>query len=275
MTAGSAYRVLSWLCVVGLGAFGAWITVAPFGWVGTPIAVTAMLGLVLATLKIGVRKPVDYWEAVTEPDQAPRVLMLIVICLTIQLIIGAVVQVAHQMSMTAFWSDAVYFLAWIIAPLAMIGVGIVRWPQRRASPANGELFPVAVAGILVATGLGYLGFLAYDGPRLPTTPAQLVVGGGFTLLAATMEEVVYRVLLLTALVTASGSRNQAPLLSSVVFAVAHLPPAVAGAASSDAQLCGTASTTVPLIVAPFGAAYEKLSPGSRPEIAWPSGESGE
>lgn len=219
---------MSWLCVAGIGAFGAWITVAPFGWQGAPVAIAVILGLVLAFLRMGVRKPVDYWEAVAEPAQAPRVMLLILICLAIQLTVGAVVQVAHQMSMSAFWSDAVYFFAWIVGPLAMIGSGMVRWPQRRASPANRELVPVAVAGFFVAAILGYLGFVAYDGPRLSTTPTQLIIGGGFTLLAATMEEVVYRVLLLTALVTASGSRNQALLLSSVIFALAHLPPAVAG-----------------------------------------------
>lgn len=228
MSASSYYRVLSWLCAAGIVAFYALITVAPFGWWGAPVVALVMLGLVFATLKWGVRTPVDYWEAVADPPQALRVMFLIFVCLAIQLIVGAAVQLANQMTMSGFWSQSVTFLAWTIVPLVMIGMGIVRWPRRRAYPARRELLAVAVAGIIVAAGMGYLGFLAYDSPRLAPTPPQLLFAGAVTLLAASMEEVIYRVLLLTALLRASGSRNQALVLSSVIFALAHLPPSVAG-----------------------------------------------
>lgn len=257
MSASFYYRAMSWLCAAGIVAFYAWITVVPFGWQGAPVVAVVVLGLVVTALKWGVRRPVDYWEAVAEPAQAPRVMFLIVACLGIQLTVGAVFQLAHQMIISTFWSLAVYFLAWTSVPLAMIGLGIVRWPLRRASPPGCELLVVAVAGILVAVGIGYLGFVAYDGPRLAPTPPQLIIGVAATLLAATTEEVVYRVLLLTALVRASGSRNQALVLSSVIFALVHLPPTVAGpvVAGDWVQLSSYFTSFLPELVFIMGAGF--------------------
>lgn len=257
MTASFYYRALSWLCIAGIITFYAWITVVPFGWQGAPVFAVVVLGLVLAALKWGVRKPVDYWEAVAEPTQAPRVMFLIVVCLVVQLIVSAVVQLAHQMSINTFWSQAVYFLAWTCVPLAMIGMGIVRWPRRRASPPKPELLTVAVAGTLVAAGIGYLGFVAYDGPRLAPAPAQLLLSGAVLLLAAATEEVVYRVLFLTALLRASGSRSQALVLSSVIFALAHLPPTVAGpiVAGDWVQLSSYFTSFLPELVFIIGVGF--------------------
>lgn len=227
MTAGSHYRTLSWLCGVGIIAFYGWITVAPYGWQGAPILAVIMLGLVVATLKWGVERPVDYWEAVAEPAQAPRVMLLIVVALVIQLVIVAVVMVANQMSLSQLSSNAVYFLVWTGVPLAMIALGVVRWPRRTASPAPRELLIVAAVAILLAAVWCYLRALGYDGPRqAPTLPHLLIVSAA-TLLGATMEELVLRVLLLTALVQATGSRTHALIISSVIFALVHLPLALA------------------------------------------------
>ncbi|MFN7620706.1 MAG: type II CAAX prenyl endopeptidase Rce1 family protein [bacterium] len=208
-------------------AFYGWITVVPYGWQGAPVFAVIILGLVVATLKWGVGRSVDYWEAAAEPAQVPRVMLLIVVALVIQLLIVAVVLVANQMSLSQLSSTAVYFLVWTGVPLAMIALGVVRWPRRTASPGPREVLMVAAVAILFAGVWCYIRALGYDGPRHAPTLPRLLLGGAATLLGATMEEVVFRVLLLTALVRASGSRTQALIISSVIFALAHLPPALA------------------------------------------------
>lgn len=227
MTAGSKYRTLSWLCALGIIAFYGWITVVPYGWQGAPVVAVIMLGLVVATLKCGAGGSVDYWKAVAEPAQVPRVMLLIVVALAIQLLIVSVVMVSNQMSLSQLSSNAVYFLVWTGVPLAMIASGVVRWPRRTASPAPRELLIVGAVAILLAAIWCYIRALGYDGPRqAPTLPHLLIVISA-TLLGATMEELVLRVLLLTALVQASGSRTQALIISSVIFALIHLPTALA------------------------------------------------
>lgn len=257
MTAGSHYRTLSWLCGVGIIAFYGWITVVPYGWQGAPVFAVIMLGLVFATLKWGVGRSVDYWEAVAEPAQVPRVMLLIVVALAIQLLIVSVVMVANHMSLSQLSSTAVYFLVWTGVPLAMIAFGVVRWPRRTASPAPREVLIVAAVAILLAAVWCYLRASGYDGPRHAPTLPRLLIGGAATLLGATMEEVVFRVLLLTALVQASGSRTQALIISSVIFALTHLPPALAAPviAGDWIQLSSSFEAFVPELIVSIGAGF--------------------
>lgn len=226
MPSSSPYRALSWLCVVGIVAFYAWITIA-FGYPGTPIVALMTLGLVLATLKWGVREPVNYWQCVAQPSQVPRVALMILVVIAAQLAMGTAVRLFDE---TTYWrlSYAIYLLAWTVLPLAFLGFGIIRWPRRRASPRTRELLTVATPAILLAAVMCYLGSVEYGGPRVTPPLVELAIGGGSVLLGATMEEVLFRVLLLTALVQASGSRMQALILSSVIFALAHAPTALAG-----------------------------------------------
>ncbi len=226
MTSTSSYRALSWLCVAGIVAFFVWIAVA-FGYPGTPIVALLTLGLVLATLKWGVREPVNLWQAVAEPSQVPRIALLIIVVIAAQLAVNTAVRLFDETTYWQ-WSHAIYLVVWTGVPLAFIGLGIVRWPSRRASPKNREFLTVSVAAILVAVAMGYLGWDEYGGPRVTPSLLDLVIGGGSVLLGATMEEVLFRVLLLTALVQASGSRMQALVLSSVFFALAHAPVSLSG-----------------------------------------------
>lgn len=226
MTSGSSYRALSWLCAAGIVAFFAWIAVA-FGYPGTPIVALLTLGLVLATLKWGVREPVNLWQAVAEPSQVPRVALMILVVIAAQLAVNTAVRLFDETTYWQ-WSYAIYLVVWTGAPLAFIGLGIVRWPSRRASPRKREFLTISAVAILIAAAVCYLGWVEYGGPRVTSSLLDLVIGGGSVLLGATMEEVLFRVLLLTALVQASGSRMQALVLSSVFFALAHGPVSLSG-----------------------------------------------
>lgn len=228
MAGARAYRTLSWLSVLGLGVFCTMVTIAPFGWRGVPVVALISMVLVLATLKLGVRQPVPYWETSPTHSQAPRVMALIAIGVIIHMLLGAAVQISQQMSVTPLLANAVSLLVWTLIPVAMLALGKVSWPKRVARPSMREVLPVAIVAVLVAIAMCSLGAAAYDGPRMAVPATELLLGGVVILLAATMEEVVYRVLLLTALVQASASRFHALTLSSVIFALVHVPGGIAG-----------------------------------------------
>lgn len=251
----SSFRALSWACVLGLVAFYVWVSVVPFGYAGAPIAVAVMLGLVLATLKLGAGKPIDYWEAVAEPDQVSRITLLILLALTVQLSLGAALRIVDQLNWV--WSNAIYHLVWTGMPVVFVALRIIRWPRRCASPPIREFLTVAATALMFGTVMCWIGTLTYDGPREAPSPADLVIGVAAMLLGATMEEVVFRVLLLTALVQASGSRSQALILSSVLFALFHVPPALSGFVVDGewAQLSAYAGTLLPQMVFIIGLGF--------------------
>jgi len=223
MSSSIVYRSASLLALLLVISYYAWITVVPFGYAGAPIAAIAMLGLVVATLKVGVREPRAWWQA-ADTSQTGRVMLLILTGMICQLTIGWGLREVGRFSQLT--STIVYLVVWTSIPLLFIAMGWVRWPHRLASPSWRALLPAAAAILLVATGTACMGGLAYTGPQVPPKLFDYAIGGAATLLGATMEEIVFRVLLLTAIAAASKSRTQALILSSVVFALYHVPGSV-------------------------------------------------
>ena len=129
------YSALSWLCVLAIGGFYAWITLAPSGYAATPIVAAFLLCLVLAILKLGIRKPVDYWEA--EPRQAHRVGLMVLAAVIIQFV--ASVSLIRSGMMTPVLSNAIYLGVWLGVPAIFLAVGMVRWPKRLARPRTPEI----------------------------------------------------------------------------------------------------------------------------------------
>lgn len=220
----SNYRTLSWLCMAGTLAFYVWITIAPFGFPGAPLAALIMLGLLWATLSLGRKISVDYWHAVSEPDQAPRVMLMIVAIIIVQLLIGAVLICLGQLN----WLSTMIasFVVWAGMPLGALWLGWVRWPVRKASPQRVDFLVVAVCAIVVAAIVCGFASIPTEGPRVGASIGTLTVSAIVLTVAATMEEVVFRVLLLTALVQATRSRMQALVLLSAFFALCHVPLAL-------------------------------------------------
>lgn len=216
-----SFPILSWLCAFAIVGFYAWITIAPFSYAAAPIVALFLLGLVLTILKLGAREPVDYWDA--EPRQAGRVALMILTAVIVQFAASASLAAAGQMNPAM--SMALYLGVWTAVPLIFLAIGGVRWPHRRARPRTGEFLIVAILAIGFAGALCGLQTMNIEAAQAASSPVDFMIGGGAVLLGATAEEAVYRVLLLTALIKASGSRLQALLLSSVVFALAHVPPA--------------------------------------------------
>jgi membrane protease YdiL (CAAX protease family) len=223
MTSKTIYPALSLLGVALVLAYYAWITVVPFGYPGAPVVALVMLGLLVTTLKLGVREPQTWWEA-ADSSQAPRVLGVILLGIVIQLAIGWGLRTMGSFDGAA--STVVFLGVWTGLPVLMLALGVIRWPRRVAAPSMRALLAVAIPALLVAAGIGLLGWTAFDSRPVPPPILDLLVGGAATLLGATVEEVVFRVLLLTALVRASGSPTQALVLSSVVFALYHVPSSI-------------------------------------------------
>lgn len=215
------YRLLSWLCGLGILAFLTWITIAPFGFSAIPLAAVLILGLGLATVRLGVRRPVSYWESPAEPNQVARVALMIVAALGLQLAIGAGLQFAGQMNDVS--SKILSIAIWVGVPAISLASGFVAWPERRASPGKLDFAIVAAIALALAATLCVLTASSGDGERATTWSGGLAARIAMVFTAATMEEVVFRVLWLTALVRATNSRTHALILSTTVFALSHAP----------------------------------------------------
>ncbi len=225
MTRSFPYRLATWLSLLGIVAYLAWITTAPSGFPGAPVAAGVMVGVLLLILYWRPAHAGVYWEAVSEPPQFPRVMVLIATTLGVQLAVGAVLQLAGRLDWIA--SAALALAVWTIIPLSMLATGYVRWPRRLAHPPRGDALVIAGFALLLALGVCLLAWIPNAEPRAAPAPGTVAADAAVLVVGGTMEEVVFRVLLLTAIIRASGSRLQAIVLSTVVFALGHVPLALA------------------------------------------------
>lgn len=119
-----------------------------------------------------------------------------------------------------------YLLAGTLVPAAFLQFGLVAWPSRSSHPGRLRLFLIAAVAIGIAAAWTYGAWsIAPDKADTPPVP-ELIVTVGALIVGATFEEIVFRVLFLTALLARTGSRLQAVFLSSVVFGLMHAPGAL-------------------------------------------------
>jgi membrane protease YdiL (CAAX protease family) len=94
-------------------------------------------------------------------------------------------------------------------------------------PGRLRLLLIAGLAICLAAAWSYAGYSTIpDKIDIPPVP-DLIVTVGAVIVGATFEEIVFRVLLLTALLDRTGSRFQAVFLSGVAFGLMHVPGALA------------------------------------------------
>lgn len=116
-----------------------------------------------------------------------------------------------------------YLLTGTLVPAAFLQFGLVTWPSRSSHPGRLRLFLTAGLAIALAAAWTYGAYAsAPDKLDLPSVPDQIVSVVAL-IIGATFEEIVFRVLLLTALLDRTGSRFQAAFLSSVAFGLMHVP----------------------------------------------------
>jgi len=228
MPPASAYRDISVILALAGILFIAWITVVPFGFVGAPVAAAITIILTLAFACLGTDHSIQYWSAAEKPAQFPRIAAVIAAALSLHLIIGGVIQTLEW----AFIPEPIIALSvWGLVPLAALRFGFLQWPRRCAKPRRSEFLAVAGAAILFAVAFGALATL--NGGRDLSFSTSLLARAANVASLATVEEIVFRVLLVTALLQASRSKIYALIISSFLFGLGHAPlvlsqPLIAG-----------------------------------------------
>lgn len=220
------YRVVSHAVGASLVAVTVWLLVVAIKpmpgealvVVSVVIGLVALLGITLFfLLRWGTTEPTGYWWTKDPSGQVPRIITMIVLSLAVQIAVSAYFDGQGRLGET---STAVFLLVWTTIPLASIAFGFLKLPSRTAKPSRLKLIVASAVSLLIAGTMTSLAF----------TPGIKMAGAEnwyFVILSvivgAVNEELVWRVLLMTALLGASGSRLIAVLLSGFGFALMHAP----------------------------------------------------
>lgn len=221
-------RLQSQFIALGLAALTFWIMVSAPGVVdpefaGTIYVVFALLvavffGLLFVVLRFATAGSTIYWSGSPRPNQVGWILAMIGVALAVNLSAGWILQ--DRLGETA---EIVALLTSMLVPAALLALGLVKWPARLKSASKLRLSLVSAAAIGFAIAVSYSKFA--NGPAVLEIPpvGGLFISVAVLIAAAAAEEVVFRILLLTALLDLTRSRFHAVFLSSVVFGLAHAP----------------------------------------------------
>lgn len=187
------------------------------------LALSFGLGFIL--LRQGTRDGATYWSTSDAFQQVPRIGLLVgaIFCLqtTADLVLG------RFGFGTSLMAGATGMLAWTLIPATFMHFGSIRWPTRIHQASRRRLTWGAIIGLGLAATWSFTAFsLADTTPSIPGADSLFVLASAL-IVAAAGEEIVFRGLLLTALVGVTGSRLQAVLISGVAFAAMHAPYEIA------------------------------------------------
>lgn len=223
-------RRLAQLSALALAALTYWTIVSRPGVIGDEFPVTIysttlvftlfVFGVSFLALRLATGGSATYWS-MERGDQFRSIGWMIVT-------ISAVMFAGHAI---LDWLDRVtplvlranFFLAMTLVPAAFIASGRVRWPSRSAHPGKFTLFLLCLVGLGAAAAWSWMAWLAAPGELAAPTLGRLLFVVPVVILAATLEEIIFRVLLQTALLERTGSRFLAVFLSSVAFGLMHVP----------------------------------------------------
>lgn len=218
---------------LALFALAAWVFLSLAGPVEAELALPvyailiAILVVIFAlsflALRLGTGGSTIYWQGDGSREEAGRIILMIATALGLHLALAAVVDLLFTLE--AFSSLVLSLLIWTLVPAGFLHFRLVQWPKRlRNAPLMTHLI-VALPAILLAVGVASSNFSKPDEwtPWVGALPLRIAA----VFVAAAAEEVVFRVLLLTALLGFTASRFQAVFLSGVAFAACHAPLAVA------------------------------------------------
>ena len=227
-------RRLSQLLAFALAALTYWMSVSRPGVVGDEFVGTiyaafvvvtlVVFGLSFLALRLAAGGFETYWTQ-NRTDQVRPILGMEFATVTAMLAAVAILNWLGRADPAA--AMIAYLLTGTLVPAAFLLFGLVKWPSRSSRPGWLRLLLIAGLAIGLATAWTYGAYsIAPDKSDIPPVP-DLIVSVGALILGATFEEIVFRVLLLTALLARTGSRFQAVFLSSVVFGLMHVPGALA------------------------------------------------
>jgi membrane protease YdiL (CAAX protease family) len=227
-------RRLSQFLAIALLALTYWMFVSRPGVVDPEFAGTIyaamfvftliLFGLLFLALRLAAGGSATYWTQ-NRPDQVRPIIWMELA--TVGLMLAAHV-VFHWLGRGDPASAMIiYLLTGTLVPAAFLLCRLVSWPTRTRHPGGLRLLLIGGIALGLAVAWTYGAYsIAPDKSDFPSVP-DLTVAAGALILGATLEEIVFRVLLLTALLDRTGSRFQAVFLSSVAFGLMHVPGALA------------------------------------------------
>ncbi|WP_339932082.1 CPBP family intramembrane glutamic endopeptidase [uncultured Brevundimonas sp.] len=228
-------RRLSQFVAIALAALTWWALVSRTGAVEPESAmeinatlaavVAAVFGLSFVALRFATAGSAIYWSGDAGPRQVGRIGLMIAAVVGLQLGAGRVLNMFGMLDPLS--AIAIYLLAWTMVPAAFLQFGLVKWPTRLRSASKLRLFLAGVVGVGVAAAWSYAAYSAEAVAPISSPVGELAVTLAALVVGATAEEVVFRVLFLTALLHLPVSRFQAVFLSSVAFGLMHVPFALA------------------------------------------------
>lgn len=223
-------RRLSQFFALALGALTFWVLISRPGVVDPAFAVeihvaillfvAVVFGIAFVALRFGTGGSTTFWT-MDRADQVPPILWMELATLGAMLSADGIFHLLGRASPAS--AEISYLLAGTLVPAAFLQFGLVEWPRRSSRPGRLRLLLIGGLAIGLAAAWTYGAYLsAPDRSGLPAVP-ELVVTAGAVIVGATFEEVVFRVMLLTALLARTGSRFHAVFLSSVAFGLMHVP----------------------------------------------------
>jgi len=187
------------------------------------LALTVIFGLTFLALRFATAGSRIYWSSGSGSQQVGRIALLIAAALAIHLCVSWFFEIQGRLGETA---SVVSLIVWITVPTAFLACGFVTWPVRLQSASKLRLIIAGLAAFGLASFVSYLKFAtAPEGHRIAAID-QLSSQLATLVAAAAAEEVVFRILLLTALLSLTRSRFSAVFLSSVFFGLTHAPLAL-------------------------------------------------
>jgi len=187
------------------------------------LALTAIFGLAFLALRVATAGSQIYWVPGLGSQQVGRIALLIATALAIHLSVSWFFDLQGRFDETA---GVVGLIVWTTVPAVFLTCGLVSWPVRLKSASKVRIVALGVASFGIAAAIVYLKFAnAPEEYSIPSLNKLLIQPAGLVA-AAAAEEVVFRVLLLTALLSLTRSRFNSVFLSSVFFGVTHAPLAL-------------------------------------------------
>lgn len=225
-------RRLSQLATFALFVLAYWTFVSRPGVIGeefvgeiyTFVAVFTLVvfGVLFLLLRLGTSGSTTYWSI--NKDQLRPIVWMILTVLGVMQFAALALNLVDLSNPTT--SNITYLLAGTLVPAAFFQFGLIAWPICLHRAGWLRLCVLGGIGLSAAALWSYWGFSLAPDRSSPPSVGEGVVTAGFLIVGGTLEEVLFRVLLLTALLVQAGSRLQAVFLSSVAFGLMHVPGAL-------------------------------------------------
>lgn len=190
------------------------------GYAVVALLVAVLFGLLFLALRVATAGSTIYWSGSLHQNQLGWIFTMIGVAIAVHLTASWIFELQGRLIETA---TIVSTLNWTLIPAAFLALGLVKWPTRLKCTSKLRLSLVGAAAVGFAIAVSYAKFA--EGPTEFEMPSAgvLLISVANIIVAAAAEEVVFRVLLLTALLDLIKSRFNAVFLSGVVFGLVHAP----------------------------------------------------